>query len=117
MFMLFVFVFGVFLFGMFFAFVFAMRVLNVFVLAVRIGMFGALLSDVSGEFRAVDGAARFDFRSFFFGKSRNRLGMNFLVFVRFFFGFVLFENGAACKSVSVRFRGGLFVLGFREIGS
>ena len=64
-----VFVLGVFLFGMLLAFVFGMRALSVFVLAVRIGMFGALLSDVGGEFRAVDGAARFNFRGFFFGQS------------------------------------------------
>ena len=67
--MLFVFVLGVFLFGMLFAFVFGMRVLNVFVLAMSIGVFGALLSDVSGEFRAVDGAARFNLGGFFFGES------------------------------------------------
>jgi hypothetical protein len=42
--------------------------------------------------------------------------MNLLVLIRLFFGFVLFENGAACESVGLRFRGGLFVLGFREIG-
>jgi hypothetical protein len=67
--MFFVYVFGVFVFGMFFTLVFVMRVLNVFVLAVRIGVFSALLSDVRGEFRAVNGAACFDFRSFFFGKN------------------------------------------------
>lgn len=69
---LFIFVLGVFLFGlffMFFAFVFGMRVLSILVLTVRIGVFGALLSDVGGELRAVDGAARFNFRGFFFRES------------------------------------------------
>lgn len=42
--------------------------------------------------------------------------MNFLVLFRFFFGFVFFENGAAREGIGVCFRGGLFVLGFREIG-
>lgn len=90
-----VFVLGVFLFGMLIAFVLDMCVLRVFVFAMRVGMFGTLLCDVRGEFRAVDGAGCFDFRGFFFGESGNRFGMNFLVLFSFLFRFVLFENGAA----------------------
>ena len=86
---------GVFLFGVLIAFVLGMRMLRVFVFAMRVGMFGTLLSDVRGEFRSVDGAGCFDFCGFFFGESGNRFGMNFLVLFSFFFRFVLFENGAA----------------------
>jgi hypothetical protein len=115
MFVLIVFMLGVFLPGMLFAIVVGMSLFGVFVFAMRIGMFGALLSDVRGEFRAVDGAGCFDFRGFFFGESRDWLGRNYIVFLSFLFRFVLFENGAACESIGFRSCGGFFVFGFDEI--
>lgn len=87
-----------------------------FVFTMRFGVFGALLSDVRGKFRAVGGASGFDFIGFFLVELRDRFRMNFLVFDRFFFRFVLFENSATNESIGFRFFGGLFVFGFGEIG-
>ena len=42
--------------------------------------------------------------------------MNFLVFDRFYFRFVPFEDGATSESIGFRYFGGFFVFGFREIG-
>jgi len=91
-------------------------VLSIFMVTVRLGMFGTLLSDVRGKFRTVGRAACFDFLGFFCAEFRNRFGVNFLVFIRFFFGFVLFENGATRQSIGIRYCSGFFVLGLSEIG-
>jgi hypothetical protein len=90
-------------------------VLSIFMLTMRFGMFGTFLSNVGGEFRPVGGATCFDFLGFLFAELRNRFGVNFLVFIRFFFGFFLFENGTTRQSIGFRFRGRFFVLGLREI--
>jgi len=89
--------------------------LNIFMLTVRVGMFSALLGDVRGEFCPVGCAACFDFLGFFFAEFRNRFGVNFLMFIRFFFGFVLFENGASRQGIRFRFCSGFFVLGLCKI--
>jgi hypothetical protein len=91
-------------------------VLSIFMLTVRFGVFGALLSDVRGEFRPVGRAACFDFLGFFCTEFRNCFGVNFLVFARFLFRLVLFENGATRQSIGIRYCSGFFVLGLREIG-
>jgi len=90
-------------------------VFSIFMLTVRFGVLGALLCDVRGEFRPVGCAARFDFLGFFFAEFRNRFGVNFLMFICFFFGFVLFENGTTRQSIRFRFCSGFFVLGLCKI--
>lgn len=110
--------FGVLVLGFFVLgfFVFGMFVLGVLVFTMRFGMFGAFLGDVGGKFRAVGRASGFDFFGFFLVELRDGLGMNFLVFNRLFFRFVLFKDSPPCQSIGFRFFGGFFVFGFREIG-
>ena len=49
-----------------------MFVTGLFMLTMRFGMFGVLLSHVRGEFRAAGGTSRFDFFRFFLGEFRVR---------------------------------------------
>lgn len=84
-------------------------------------VFGVCLSNVGGEFGAVDGASGFDFRGFFFGEFRDAGDRGFFCFLGAFIGMVFrvffFKFGATDDGIGFRFFRGFFVLGFDETGS
>ena len=65
-------------------------------------MLGVFLSHVSGEVRAIGGAAGFDLGDVFGAKARSVFRMNFLNFLRgfgFLFRVFFFEDGSADDSI------------------
>src|SRR5437867_12363883 len=82
-------------------------------------MLGVFLSHISGEVRAIGGAAGFDLGDVFGAKARSVFRMNFLNFVSgfsFLFRVFFFKDGAANDGIGFCRCGGLFVFGFDKIG-
>jgi hypothetical protein len=92
-------------------------VLDLFRLPKCRGVFGGFLSRVGSEIGAAGGAARLDFRSFFFGKLGDRSGGDFFRFLYLFFCLFLLELGATDHRIGFRSFLSFFVFCFDDTGS
>lgn len=91
-------------------------------LALRDNVLGALVSHICGKFGAIGGAVCLDLGNILGAEARTRVRGNsfrsfsFLGGLGFLFRIFLFENGATNDRISICFRCGFLVFGFREVG-